>query len=60
MRLDTLNTMEKALKIYYENKFYKIEPCYNNPCDGVVYLERTLKKRTANNSEAVLQRNIFK
>ncbi|MDR0733753.1 MAG: GNAT family N-acetyltransferase [Dysgonamonadaceae bacterium] len=26
MRLDTLKTMESALKIYYENNFYEIEP----------------------------------
>jgi ribosomal protein S18 acetylase RimI-like enzyme len=42
MRLDTLNTMETALNIYYKNGFYKIEPYYNNPNDGVVYLERIL------------------
>jgi N-acetylglutamate synthase-like GNAT family acetyltransferase len=42
MRLDTLDTMEAALNIYYKNNFYKIEPYYNNPADGVVYLERIL------------------
>jgi ribosomal protein S18 acetylase RimI-like enzyme len=42
MRLDTLDTMKKALKIYYKNNFYKIEPYYNNPGDGVVYLEKIL------------------
>jgi ribosomal protein S18 acetylase RimI-like enzyme len=42
MRLDTLNTMETALDIYYKNGFYKIESYYNNPYDGVIYLEKTL------------------
>jgi N-acetylglutamate synthase-like GNAT family acetyltransferase len=42
MRLDTLDTMEAALSIYYENDFYAIEPYYNNPADGVVYLEKML------------------
>jgi ribosomal protein S18 acetylase RimI-like enzyme len=42
MRLDTLDAMEQALKIYYKNNFYKIEPYYNNPGSGVVYLERML------------------
>ena len=42
MRLDTLNTMETALNIYYKFGFYKIEPYYNNPYEGVVYLEKIL------------------
>lgn len=42
IRLDTLATMKAALNIYYENNFYRIEPYYNNPADGVVYLEKTL------------------
>jgi ribosomal protein S18 acetylase RimI-like enzyme len=42
MRLDTFKTMESALKIYYKNNFYKIEPYYNNPYNGVVYLEKIL------------------
>jgi ribosomal protein S18 acetylase RimI-like enzyme len=42
MRLDTLNTMDAALGIYYKNNFYRIESYYNNPADGVVYLERVL------------------
>ena len=42
MRLDTLNTMKAALDIYYENGFYEIEPYYNNPNSGVVYLEKVL------------------
>jgi ribosomal protein S18 acetylase RimI-like enzyme len=42
IRLDTLSTMESALKIYYKNGFNKIEPYYNNPGDNVVYLEKIL------------------
>ncbi|GHS93623.1 acetyltransferase CD1211 [Bacteroidia bacterium] len=42
MRLDTLNSMEDALKIYHKNDFYKIELYYNNPADGVIYLEKKL------------------
>jgi ribosomal protein S18 acetylase RimI-like enzyme len=42
MRLDTLDTMEEALNIYRKNGFYEIEPYYNNPADGVVYLEKIL------------------
>jgi ribosomal protein S18 acetylase RimI-like enzyme len=42
MRLDTLNTMEAALNLYRKNGFYEIEPYYNNPHHGVVYLEKIL------------------
>jgi ribosomal protein S18 acetylase RimI-like enzyme len=42
MRLDTLKTMESALKIYYGNNFYKIEPYYYNPNNDVIYIEKTL------------------
>jgi ribosomal protein S18 acetylase RimI-like enzyme len=42
MRLDTLKTMESALKIYYKNNFYEIEPYYNNPNSDAVYIERIL------------------
>ena len=42
MRLDTLKTMEVALKTYSKSGFYKIEPYYNNPHDGVIYLEKIL------------------
>jgi ribosomal protein S18 acetylase RimI-like enzyme len=42
MRLDTLNIMESALNIYYKNGFYKIEPYYNNPDKGVIYMEKKL------------------
>jgi ribosomal protein S18 acetylase RimI-like enzyme len=42
MRLDTINTMEAALNIYYRNGFYQIEPYYNNPHDNIVYLEKII------------------
>ena len=42
IRLDTINTMAAALNIYYKNGFYKIEPYYNNPNKGTVYLEKIL------------------
>lgn len=42
MRLDTLDTMDCALNIYYKNGFYEIEPYYNNPYNNVVYLEKIL------------------
>jgi N-acetylglutamate synthase-like GNAT family acetyltransferase len=42
MRLDTFERMESALGIYYKTGFYKIESYYNNPCNGVVYLEKKL------------------
>jgi ribosomal protein S18 acetylase RimI-like enzyme len=42
MRLDTLKKMESALKIYYKNNFYEIEPYYNNPNNDVVYIEKIL------------------
>jgi N-acetylglutamate synthase-like GNAT family acetyltransferase len=42
IRLDTINTMETALKIYYKYGFYKIEPYVYNPNEGTVYLEKIL------------------
>jgi ribosomal protein S18 acetylase RimI-like enzyme len=42
MRLDTLKTMENALKIYYKNNFYEIEPYYHNPNNDAVYIEKIL------------------
>jgi N-acetylglutamate synthase-like GNAT family acetyltransferase len=43
IRLDTLKTMENALKIYYKNNFYEIGAYYNNPNSNVIYLEKILK-----------------
>jgi putative acetyltransferase len=42
MRLDTLDTMLPAIKLYTDNDFYKIEAYYHNPNEGVVYMERRL------------------
>jgi N-acetylglutamate synthase-like GNAT family acetyltransferase len=42
MKLDTLDTMKNALDIYYKTGFHEIEPYYNNPHAGVVYLEKKL------------------
>ena len=42
MRLDTLKTMENALKIYYKNNFYEIAPYYHNPHSDAVYMEKML------------------
>jgi ribosomal protein S18 acetylase RimI-like enzyme len=44
MRLDTLDTMKTALKIYRKNGFYEIKPYYNNPNTGVIYLEKNLSR----------------
>jgi ribosomal protein S18 acetylase RimI-like enzyme len=42
IRLDTLATMESALRLYGKSGFYEISPYYNNPYSGVVYLEKKL------------------
>ena len=42
MRLDTLDTMTPAIKLYSNNGFYKIEAYYHNPNEGVVYMEKSL------------------
>jgi ribosomal protein S18 acetylase RimI-like enzyme len=42
MRLDTLDTMTVALEIYRRQGFYEINPYYNNPYTGVIYLEKKL------------------
>ncbi|MDR0684007.1 MAG: GNAT family N-acetyltransferase [Spirochaetaceae bacterium] len=44
MRLDTFKKMESALKIYYKNNFYAIEPYYNNPNNDAVYRENIIMK----------------
>ena len=43
IRLDTINTMEAALNLYYKIGFYEIEPYYNNPHNDIVYLEKMLQ-----------------
>ena len=42
MRLDTLDTMTPAIKLYSNNGFYTIDAYYHNPNNGVVYMEKRL------------------
>lgn len=42
IRLDTSNTMQAALGIYYKFGFYDIKSYYNNPHDNIVYLEKII------------------
>jgi ribosomal protein S18 acetylase RimI-like enzyme len=42
MRLDTLDTMLPAIKLYHHNGFYNIPAYYHNPNTGVVYMEKLL------------------
>ncbi len=42
MRLDTLDTMIPAIKLYSNNGFYTIDAYYHNPNEGVVYMEKRL------------------
>jgi putative acetyltransferase len=44
MRLDTLDTMLPAIKLYRNNGFYEIDAYYHNPNKGVVYMEKLLTK----------------
>ena len=42
MRLDTLARLEEAVALYRSMGFYEIAPYYENPMDGVFYLELSL------------------
>jgi len=42
MRLDTLSRLTEAIALYESEGFYRVAPYYENPLDGVVYLERLL------------------
>jgi ribosomal protein S18 acetylase RimI-like enzyme len=42
MRLDTLDTMLPAIRLYTNYGFYEISAYYHNPNEGVVYMEKQL------------------
>jgi putative acetyltransferase len=44
MRLDTLDTLERAMRIYENLGFQRCAPYYANPLPGVVYWQRALSK----------------
>ena len=44
MRLDTLDRLTEAIRLYEALGFRKTEPYYENPLPGVVYLELVLRE----------------
>ena len=42
MRLDTLARLHEAVALYRSMGFREIPPYYDNPMDGVFYLEKAL------------------
>jgi len=43
MRLDTLKRLKPALSLYHKYGFVEIEKYYDNPEDGVVFMELELR-----------------
>ena len=46
MVLDTLDSLEAAIKIYKSLGFVRTEPYYDNPLSGVVYWKLDLRDTT--------------
>ena len=44
MRLDTLPKMTEAISLYRKNGFVDIEPYYDTPIPGTIFLARDLRK----------------
>src|SRR4030095_9297060 len=42
MRLDSLDKLEAAIRLYKDSGFKNISPYYDNPLAGVVYMEKVL------------------
>ena len=47
MRLDTLDTLERAMQIYENLGFQRCAPYYANPLPGAAYWERALANAVA-------------
>ena len=52
MRLDTLDRLTEAMRLYETLGFRRTEPYYENPLPGVVYWELELKKEKAGREDA--------
>ena len=52
MRLDTLETLDRAMRLYTELGFQRRAPYYANPLSGVAYWERALSNRSPASSVA--------
>ena len=47
MKLDTFERLETAINIYMKKGFVTTKPYYDNPLEGVVYMEKWLKVLTS-------------